>query len=593
MLALDRNKLISAVYSATVSLEYYDETLDAIDDVIFGATSLPIDQDIVSGVGLLNTNKSERSYTTDPDLVAHFQRAHDIQLRIGRPRKGKSKILLLLDAAPNPAYILDRNEKILVMNGHAQALAQSHSEKLSDFIRGEEIIADIRAFINDAGARKVLIVPGYINPEMNTNTCILVRKIDEIENEGTESADAAYGDCYFVTIVNLGFDQSKTELFRKTYGLTSAEVEIAILLSSGKQIQEITVERGATVATIRTQIKAIKSKTDCRDIPALVRLLCGFSAGILISSQVGHTETIDGLASPMKSLRQITLRDGRKMSYLEQGNPSGIPVLMFHNSPYGVDLPEAAIAAATRLNLRILTPFRPGFGSSDLNKAAHGDALLSEVAIDFQELLNQLSISKAVIVGHAIGSCYAVRFASLYPERVTQVIAIARVPIWREAWAEKMPKRQRFMMRIAKYFPQLLLVIGTATTMYIDSGNGENLVRSLCSESPADMKALQNAEIMALMVKGCVDGLRQGADAFCRDVRLALLDMSQEARAMSHRLYILHGDSDRIIDISHSEAFVAEVPGTRLEVVHGAGQLLFYSHWERILSVIKNQHKSK
>jgi pimeloyl-ACP methyl ester carboxylesterase/DNA-binding CsgD family transcriptional regulator len=593
MLLFDRNKLISAVYSATVSPESYDETLDAIDDVMFGASSFDIPTDIVSGVGMLDTRNSERTYTTDPDLVAHFQRAYDIQLRIGRPRKGKSKILLLLDAAPNPAYITDRNEKILAMNGHAQASSQGRSEKLSDCITGQEILADIRAFISGEGAQKVLIVPGYINPEMNTNTCILVRKIDEIEEDGVDSPDAVYGECYFVTIVNLGFDHSKTELFRKTYGLTAAEVEIAILLSSGKQIQEIAVERGATIATIRTQIKAIKSKTDSRDIPALVRLLCGFSAGILISSQVGPSETTKDLASQMKILKHITLRDGRKMGYMEQGSPSGMPVLMIHNSPYGVDMPEAAIAAATRLNLRILTPFRPGFGSSDLNKAAHGDTLLREVAIDFQELLNQLAISKIAVVGHAIGSCYAVRFASLYPERVTQVIAVARAPIWREAWADEMPKRQRFMMRIAKYFPQLLLVIATATTMYIDNGNGEKLVNSLCSESPGDMKALQNPETMDLMVRGCIDGLRQGADAFCRDVRLALLDMSQEARTMRHPLHILHGDSDGIIDVSHSQAFVDAVPGSVLEVVQGAGQLLFYSHWERIFNAVKTRQKNR
>ena len=50
--------------------------------------------------------------------------------------------------------------------------------------------------------------------------------------------------------------------------------------------------------------------------------------------------------APMKIRRQISLRSGRQIDFVEQGAVDGKPVLMFHNVPYGVELPEAAIKAS-------------------------------------------------------------------------------------------------------------------------------------------------------------------------------------------------------------------------------------------------------
>lgn len=592
MQSFDRDKLISAIYTAANSPEYFDEMLESFHDLMFGGRPEELDFNLVFGVEISDILKGDGRQVVDPDLLLHLQRAHEIQLRIGRPKKEKNKILMLLDAAPNPAYIIDLSGTVIAQNKHSRNLALSRKLKIADFVESPEIVAEIRRFISSGGKQNILVVPGYINVQRNSNTCVLVRKIERQLDDGLEEPFLANGEYYFCTIVDLGFDQSRTELFRKTYGLTTAEVDIAVLLASGMQIQEVAAERGASIATIRTQIKTIKTKTNSRDIPALVRLVCGFSAGILISSQLeAPAPVIASPTGPLKVLRDITLRDGRRLSFMEQGHPDGEPVLIVHNMPYGVDIPEGALAAAHDMRMRLISPFRPGFGYSDPVKNAHGDALLDTVAYDLRELLGSLGVSKADILGHAVGTNYVVRFAKLFPDRVANLFGVARAPIWREEWLSQIPKRQRFVIRIARYLPQMLPVIGTATTMYIDSGYGEKLVNTLCSDSPADMAALKNQEVMDLMVKGCKDGLRQGADAFCRDCVLPSMDMTVEARSLEKRFHLLHGAGDRIIDVSHTRAYVDAVPGTTLEIVEGAGNLMFYSHWEPILAAIKNKQK--
>ena len=59
-----------------------------------------------------------------------------------------------------------------------------------------------------------------------------------------------------------------------------------------------------------------------------VRLMYGFNAGALASVGPGVEGSSVG---PLRLRRQITLPDGRRLEYVEQGVRSGEVVLLFHN----------------------------------------------------------------------------------------------------------------------------------------------------------------------------------------------------------------------------------------------------------------------
>ncbi len=63
-----------------------------------------------------------------------------------------------------------------------------------------------------------------------------------------------------------------------------------------------------------------------------------------------------------KDLRTIKLPGGRRVGYVETGDPSGRPVFMFHGLPGGC-LGVPAVPAAT--GARVVVPGRPGYGYSD------------------------------------------------------------------------------------------------------------------------------------------------------------------------------------------------------------------------------------
>jgi len=57
------------------------------------------------------------------------------------------------------------------------------------------------------------------------------------------------------------------------YGLTPAESRVAQKLMAGLSTQEVADQNAVSINTVRTQVKSLLSKTDCRRQSQLVRLL--------------------------------------------------------------------------------------------------------------------------------------------------------------------------------------------------------------------------------------------------------------------------------------------------------------------------------
>lgn len=237
---IDRDKLISAVYSAGMAPEYFDESLDTIDTLVFKKTAAFSGHSPVPDIDELSPKNDTNKPEIDPEILHHVQRSNEINDRLGRTEPEKSRTDLLLDTTPNPAFIFDQQENIVAMNDLAKnENANQECQKLAEYCTNTHILEKIRKFMAKATRQKLLIEPGYINAEQNENTCILVRKIDADLKVHPDKFYRQSRSLYFFTVVNLSFDPSRAELFKETYGLTGAEVAVAVHLASGMQLPEI------------------------------------------------------------------------------------------------------------------------------------------------------------------------------------------------------------------------------------------------------------------------------------------------------------------------------------------------------------------
>ena len=121
--------------------------------------------------------------------------------------------------------------------------------------------------------------------------------------------------------------------------------------------------------------------------------------------------------------RRFVLADGRVVTYREFGAANGYPVLAMHGTPgsrlkYAVGHPDAE-----RLGLRLISPDRWGYGSSD----PHPQPALARYADDIAELADGLGIDDFALVGISGGGPFAVAVAAAVPERVRSLALVAPV----------------------------------------------------------------------------------------------------------------------------------------------------------------------
>jgi pimeloyl-ACP methyl ester carboxylesterase len=123
-------------------------------------------------------------------------------------------------------------------------------------------------------------------------------------------------------------------------------------------------------------------------------------------------------------VKSVDLPNRVRLPYAEQGDPSGLPVLLLHGFadswrsfelvlPY---LPESIHAVA--LTLR---------GHGDASRPATGYGV-RDFAADLAQFQDAMNLPTAVLVGHSMGSAVALRFAVDHPERTMGLVLVAASP---------------------------------------------------------------------------------------------------------------------------------------------------------------------
>jgi len=69
---------------------------------------------------------------------------------------------------------------------------------------------------------------------------------------------------------------------------------------------------------------------------------------------------------------------------------------------------------------------------------------------------------------------------------------------------------------------------------------------------------------------------------------LATGDQTRRLRSITAPTLVIHGDSDRMCDVSGGKATADAIPGAELVVIEGMGHNLPRALWPRIASLIAN-----
>lgn len=129
-------------------------------------------------------------------------------------------------------------------------------------------------------------------------------------------------------------------------------------------------------------------------------------------------------------LKSITLNDGRKLSYCDNGVVGNSALLFHHGTPGNAQIWETFFEAAALKGVRAISYTKAGYPGSD--HAAH--LQISDTNGDYLQLLEKLGITEFVSIGWSGGGPYALH--STFEESCKGAELIAAVAPYSEMGAE-------------------------------------------------------------------------------------------------------------------------------------------------------------
>ena len=160
-----------------------------------------------------------------------------------------------------------------------------------------------------------------------------------------------------------------------------------------------------------------------------------------------HTAAL--IAEALASSRTIMRPDGRTVSYVELGKPTGRPLIHFHGTGFsGIEALTGA-RAAQDAGVRLIAFDRPGFGKS----TPKPNRDLATVASDALALADQLGIKYFDVSGFSGGVPHALAAAALAGDSCGRVLGINTAGDVRAAAWCQVPLAARLLVRVMTMRP--------------------------------------------------------------------------------------------------------------------------------------------
>jgi pimeloyl-ACP methyl ester carboxylesterase len=268
----------------------------------------------------------------------------------------------------------------------------------------------------------------------------------------------------------------------------------------------------------------------------------------------------------------VAVRDGRRLSFAEYGNPRGAAIVWMHGTPGARrQIPLEARAYALAHDLRIIGVDRPGIGSS----TPHLYPNVGDWTGDLELLLDALGIDTCRLIGLSGGGPYALAGGANLPQRVHGVGVLGGV-----APTAGTDAAEGGIIQLAVHLAPLLIVarvpLGIALTAAIRlvkplAGTGLDLYAAV--QPPGDKNLLSRPEFKAMFLDDLLHGSRFQTSAPISDLVLFTRDWGFSLGDVTVPVRWWHGDEDHIVPFAHGQHVVDRLPDATIKTIDGESHL--------------------
>ena len=258
---------------------------------------------------------------------------------------------------------------------------------------------------------------------------------------------------------------------------------------------------------------------------------------------------------------------GERIAYRDAG--AGEALLLIHGMA-GSSATWRAVIPELAKRYRVVAPDLLGHGESDKPR---GDYSLGAFAAWLRDLLDELGISRATVIGQSLGGGVAMQFAYQHRDYCQRLVLISSGGLGPDLnWILRILSAPGAEFVLPVVAPQPVLKLGNKLGSWLASAG------------------IQSPRAGEMWSAYCSLSDRPTRQAFLRTLRSVVDYRGQAVSALGkiHVSYglptlLIWGEQDRIIPVAHGYAAHDAVPGSRLEVLAGVGH---FPHVEAPTAVV-------
>ncbi|WP_164660054.1 alpha/beta hydrolase [Tropicibacter sp. Alg240-R139] len=557
---ISRDQVIAAIYETVLRPELYEAFMEAWEEHITKILSEP------QVASRLDGRDIQGGMEIDPELKAHFTRAHDILNQIGR-KVPRTALQDRIAAAEGVAILAMPDGKVVARGkGGGWLLDDLASlDALRDRLTAGSVtmldelrrVAQGNGAGSEAGVLTTDLTPRHLIARIvgdNGNTRLLIEGLDY---RWTGEAE---------------------QLLVTSFGLSRAEVDVVRNLMAGRSLRDMAKLSGRSEHTVRNQAKSVLAKTGAPGQVDLIRLVA-FLVGNEGPTFASHPGVVE-LHSELRSMNT-----GLQMQLFQCGDPDGQPVIYLHGMLDGMAPLYHLQTRGLLRGYRVIAPVRPGYGQSETVSSPE-EALNAGVA-HINELIACLGLEQPVILGHMAGVLHGHVACNNLQGRVTGMVAVAGGgPVLRMKQISKMAPRQRVMAYTARFAPALLPFFVRAGIALVDSDEVHKFMDTLYKSGSHERQVVDRLDLAELMYAGYRFAAQAGAAGFTSDGHLMVRNWLPMIQDSTTPIVHLHGALDPVIPACSTQMFVDDHANMSLRLFDDAGQFLIYENPEAILAAI-------
>ena len=266
------------------------------------------------------------------------------------------------------------------------------------------------------------------------------------------------------------------------------------------------------------------------------------------------------LYAPDKSRAELEKRypgvyrtiDGVRLRLRDSGPRDGPAVIMLHGFGASLETWEPW-AQALSAEYRVIRFDLPGFGLTGPDPSGdYSDARQMKI---LRELMDQLGVDRASIVGNSLGGRVAWNFAAIHPDRVVSLVLVSPDGFASPGFAYDTPPDVPFMMQALPYVAP------------------RSLLRTNLASAYGRPEALTEATLTRYRDMLLAPGVRRAILA--RTEQTILHDPAPILARIKAPTLILWGEKDGMIPISNADDYLKYLPNATMVRLPGLGHLPF------------------